>query len=66
MDRMWKITTELDGIFIEKKRLNNYLSYIPLNYLGQMVTALPDDDVKEILLTYTAVGSAKYGQLIAK
>ena len=30
-------------------QLNNYLPYFPPNCIGQMVTALPDDEVKEIL-----------------
>ena len=30
-------------------QLNYYLPYFPLDYIGQMVTALPDDEVKEIL-----------------
>ena len=29
--------------------LNNYLPYFPPDCIGQMVTALPDDEVKEIL-----------------
>ena len=29
--------------------LNNYLPYFPPNHIGQMVTDLPDDEVKEIL-----------------
>ena len=28
---------------------NNYLPYSPPDHVGQMVTALPDDEVKEIL-----------------
>ena len=31
------------------KQLNNYLPYCPPDCVGQMVTALPDDEVKEIL-----------------
>ena len=30
-------------------QLNNYLPYFPPDYIGQMVTALPADEVKEIL-----------------
>ena len=30
-------------------QLNNYLPYFPPDCIGQMVTALPDDEVKEIL-----------------
>ena len=30
-------------------QLNNYLLYFPPDYIGQMVTALPDDEVKEFL-----------------
>ena len=30
-------------------QLNNYLSCFPPDCVGQMVTALPDDEVKEIL-----------------
>ena len=30
-------------------QLNNYLPYFPPDCVGQMVTALPDDEVKEIL-----------------
>ena len=30
-------------------RLNNYLSYFPPDCFGQMITALPDDEAKEIL-----------------
>ena len=30
-------------------QLNNYIPYIPPDYVGQMVTALPDHEVKKIL-----------------
>ena len=30
-------------------QLNNYLTYFPLDHIEQMATALPDDEVKEIL-----------------
>ena len=30
-------------------QLNNYLPYFPPDYVGQMVTGLPGDEVKEIL-----------------
>ena len=30
-------------------QLNNYLPYFPSDYVGQMVTGLPGDEVKEIL-----------------
>ena len=30
-------------------QLNNYLPYFSPDCIGQMVTALPDDEVKEIL-----------------
>ena len=30
-------------------QLNNYLPYFPPDHVGQIVTALPDDEVKEIL-----------------
>ena len=30
-------------------QLNTYLPYFPPDYLGQLVTSLPDDDIKEIL-----------------
>ena len=30
-------------------QLNNYLPYFPPDHIGQMVTALPNDEVKEIL-----------------
>ena len=30
-------------------QLNNYLPYFPLDCIGQMVTALPDDEIKKIL-----------------
>ena len=30
-------------------QLNNYLPYFPPDHIGHMVTALPDDEVKEIL-----------------
>ena len=47
---LWKSKTlKLRTFTTRLKQLNNYLPYFPPDCVGQMVTALPGDEVKEIL-----------------
>ena len=53
----WSTHVQVHGKTAERRRqliqLNMHLSYFPPDRPGQLVTSLPDDDVKEIL--YDAV-----------
>ena len=40
--KVWSFTTR-------PIQLNNHFPYIPPDHPGQLVTSLPDDDIKEIL-----------------